>query len=566
MKPVNVLVFALASVPRVPAGLVQRDELVPIVRSNIPLVRTRDGRYGVTVNMSSSNPQTLAFALSTGTGLVSVLGSSCSNCTGSATYDPALSSSARLLAGTQGVSVLGQSTQGNLIREDCTLQKEDGTAWAYPNQTVVVANQSSPIFGGASGLLGLGTNALSSNFNETLFARWLSRNPGRTNFSYGMQLQPLGADGSTEGGVLHWVVPDDSAFQGTMSVKDKLSVGPSDMNLDWVVNLDSFSISTGDLKISKTNERVAIDLFFPGIFLPQSVSRPLFAGIPGSSSQPSSSSPATTAYTVPCDTKVTLDVRFGEFSVTLREDVLVFKNGTTCTSAFEEWNDQGMSEFLFGATFISAVYLVFTISGSNDGSIGFGARAGQATKIHPAAIAGIVIGSVAIVAIIVFTAVLVLRSRRRRRDDSKQENKIEPFGNATMQVDEQRGLLMPQTPTTAGTQGRFNVTPISSPNLSAYTTPFPSANMRQSLVTPLNAAPVVPSTANEINLLAPPPPYSGSSTSSHTRLKYRPSSYHLLLALHRGQPQQIQPVKGMDSSKKNDGVYHECDMPIVSLL
>lgn len=50
-------------------------------------------------------------------------------------YDPALSSSARLLEGTQGVSVLGQSTQGNLIREDCTLQKEDGTAWAYPNQT-----------------------------------------------------------------------------------------------------------------------------------------------------------------------------------------------------------------------------------------------------------------------------------------------------------------------------------------------------------------------------------------------------------------------------------------------
>lgn len=159
---------------------------------------------------------------------------------------------------------------------------------------------------------------------------------------------------------------------------------------------------------------------------------------------------------------------------------------------------------------------VFTISGSNDGSIGFGARAGQATKIHPAAIAGIVIGSVAIVAIIVFTAVLVLRSRRRRRDNSKQENKIEPFGTVTTQVDEQRGLLMPQTPTTAGTQGGFNITPVSSPNPSAYTTPFPSANTRQSFVTPLNAAPAVPSTANEIDLLAPPPPYSGSSTSSHT--------------------------------------------------
>lgn len=53
MKPVNVLVFALAGVPRVLAGLVQRDELIPIVRSNIPLVRTRDGRYGVTVNMVS---------------------------------------------------------------------------------------------------------------------------------------------------------------------------------------------------------------------------------------------------------------------------------------------------------------------------------------------------------------------------------------------------------------------------------------------------------------------------------------------------------------------------------
>ncbi|KAF4605678.1 hypothetical protein EYR40_004467 [Pleurotus pulmonarius] len=518
MKPVNVLVFALASVPRALAGLAQRDELIPIVRSNIPLVRTKDGRYGVTVNMSSSNPQTLTFALSTGTGLVSVLGASCTNCTGSSTYDPALSSSARLLEGTQGVSVLGQSTQGSLVREDCTLQKEDGTAWAYPNQTVVVANQSSPIFGGASGLLGLGTNALSGNFNETLFAGWLSRNPGRTNFSYGMQLQPLGADGSVEeeGGLLHWVVPDDSAFQGTMSVKDKLSVGPSDMNLDWVVNLDSFSISTGDLRISKTNERVAIDPFFLGIFLPQSITRPLFAGIPGSSSQPSSSSPSTTAYTVPCDTKVTLDVTFGEFSVTLREDVLVFKNGTTCTSAFEEWNDQGMSEFLFGATFISAVYLIFTISGPNDGSIGFGARAGQTTKIHPAAIAGIVIGSIAIVAIIVFTAVLVLRSRRRRRDESKQENKIEPFGNVTTQVDEQRGLLMPQTPTTAGTQGGFNITPLSSPNPSAYTTPFPSANTRQSLVTPLNPAPAVLNPGDDIDLLAPPPPYSGSSTSSHT--------------------------------------------------
>ncbi|KAJ8520373.1 hypothetical protein ONZ45_g2812 [Pleurotus djamor] len=507
-------VLALALIPAVFGSVQRRDELPPLVRANIPLVRTADGRYGVTVNMSSSNPSTFLFALSTSTGLISVQGTACDSCTGAPKYDPASSTSARISGGVQTSSVLNQSVQGTVIREDCTLQKDDGSAWAYPNQTIIVTNQTSPIFSSSvSGLLGLGTNTNDGGFNETIFGGWLSRNPGRSNFSYGMKLNPPQQDGSldVEGGLLHWVVPDTSSVQGTISVKDKLSVGPTSINSDWIVGLDSFSTTTGSgTTVSAKDQRVAIDPFFAGIFLPQSIARSIYAGIPGSSRQQAETS-VTAAYTVPCDSKLTVDVQFGDTTVTLKEDVLLLRNGSTCTSVLEEWNDANISEYLFGATFISAVYLIFTINGPENGSIGFGLRQAPSSKIHPAAIAGMVIGSVAIVVIAIFSAVLVVRSRNRRKE-AREEATIQPF-TSTTRTDEQRGLLMPQTPTTADTLGGFNISPMPSPNPSATTTPYSSMNTHthQSLT---NTPMVEISASSPINIdhLAPPPPYSGGSS------------------------------------------------------
>ncbi|KAL0945557.1 hypothetical protein HGRIS_014718 [Hohenbuehelia grisea] len=374
---------------------------------------------------------------------------------------------------------------------------------------------------------------------------------------------------SSDGGLLNWVVPDDNAVQGKLSTKDKVATDSS-VNADWAVVLDKFSFTGASSPvISDNNLKAIIDPFFPGIFLPQSMARAIYAVIPSSSSQPSANA-ETNTWVVPCDTKMQLTVTIGEVTVTLTENALIRSNGTSCISALEEWKDASASEYLFGATFISAVYLIypisllpifpsscqptafgvrntgivlihayptrrpsppisiFTVSGADTGSIGFGLRSRpSSSKLSGGAIAGIVIGSVATIAVAALVVVLLMRMFRKRRnvDDDGQEVKVQPF--VSQRSDEQRGLLVPNTPNSPEAQFSTFV-PISPPPTgythtvspqpsmttlnTAATTHFSSANSRYTLSHVPEMAVAQPMHVVNRDTDSAPPPYSGTNT------------------------------------------------------
>ena len=53
------------------------------------------------------------------------------------------------------------------------------------------------------------------------------------------------ADGSTNGGVIHWVAPDTSAVRGAISTKEIQPLTSTNLNADWEVQVDSFSFKAG---------------------------------------------------------------------------------------------------------------------------------------------------------------------------------------------------------------------------------------------------------------------------------------------------------------------------------
>lgn len=196
------------------------------------------------------------------------------------------------------MTVLNQRAQGKLIKEDCTLRTKNGSTWNYPNQTVVVADSSTfTNSSGISGLIGLGMNS-GGNFSDTVFGGWLGRNPARSNFSYGMQLnKPSGNESTLDGGLLHWITPDTTAYQGdvaykkmqprnttTTSTNAAASNGSTDvtsgagdhtLNADWVLDLDSFAFNagTGTLSQSSSGMKAILDPYYPDIYFPQVFSK-----------------------------------------------------------------------------------------------------------------------------------------------------------------------------------------------------------------------------------------------------------------------------------------------------
>lgn len=54
---------------------------------------------------------------------------------------------------------------------------------------------------------------------------------------------------------------------------------------------------------------------------------------------------------------MSLTVVFGELFITINEDSLITNDGGSCFSILEEWNDANEVEYLFGASFISTIYL-----------------------------------------------------------------------------------------------------------------------------------------------------------------------------------------------------------------
>jgi hypothetical protein len=180
---------------------------------------------------------------------------------------------------------------------------------------------------------------------------------------------------STSGGVLHWLQPDSSFYEGNPTVQTVIS-SPNSTS-DWLVQMNGWTFSSGGKSISSAgqNLQVAVDPYYPNIYIPQDEAQlicklhytqglpqqPLTfllrpdASIPGSS--PQQPSTLSQAFSVPCNTRISFATVFGSQTFILDQSTLVVKQNGTCISAIEAWNDPNNSEYLLGATFISSVYL-----------------------------------------------------------------------------------------------------------------------------------------------------------------------------------------------------------------
>lgn len=61
---------------------------------------------------------------------------------------------------------------------------------------------------------------------------------------------------------------------------------------------------------------------------------------------------------MPCDAKVSLTININAQTFTFDETVLVRQTSSgTCFSGVEGWTDDSVDEYIFGALFVSEVYL-----------------------------------------------------------------------------------------------------------------------------------------------------------------------------------------------------------------
>jgi len=112
------------------------------------------------------------------------------------------------------------------------------------------------------------------------------RNPTHNNFSFGLALNPLDGQ-STDGGIIHWVVPDTSFAEGQISFKDiqptnsTPGIGADNTSQnsngistvvpqgDWAVQLDGWALSAGGTQIGNSTPSTAIiEVFYPNIYFP----------------------------------------------------------------------------------------------------------------------------------------------------------------------------------------------------------------------------------------------------------------------------------------------------------
>ncbi|KAJ7579823.1 aspartic peptidase domain-containing protein [Mycena floridula] len=419
----------------------------PLQTLVVPVTVDENQVYSVQVNMSSATPQKFSFALSTGTGYSMVAGRGCQSCNGVPSYDQSASSSAHTTPGAAKgqISIVGGLANGTLIKEDCTLHEKNGSAWAYPNQTIIVANQSQSIFGpGISGIFGLGTNARDGNFADTVYAGFLRRNPTRTNFTFGMALNRR-KDSSSDGGVLHWVLPDQTAYTGDVAWKNMnpFNSTPSSVSSDWFIEMDGYAFtSSNGPSISKSGLplQTVLDPFFPNIVFPQTETRSIYGSIPGSSIV--SSTDVTNVYSVPCSTTMTLNLTFGSITTTLTENDLIQNQNDQCFSVMEEWSNINDPSYLLGSSLISTIYLIFAITSDTNAALGVAQRSQAAARsFKTAAIVGLTLGLVASVILLGLGIFFGIRWYRRRRANLVQQ--IQPFQTNTREA---TGLLTASSP------------------------------------------------------------------------------------------------------------------------
>lgn len=441
----------------------------PPARIDIPLLFDSSGRYIIPVGMSPGpHVQNFNFTLATSTGLTSVAGTGCSSCSGVSLYNQSASTSAKSLDLSDEVSLVSGAFSGTVIKENCDMKTSNGSSWNYPNQTIVVANQqnSSSVFAhGVSGIIGLGTNRISTpttgnnftaGFNDTIFGEWLQRNLDQDAFQFGMSLNPpvltptsassqaVASPTSTSAGTLHWLQPDSSAYNTQQivykNVENNSSVTyASGSQPDWSVVLDGWEFQGTDTIETQQEFMASVDPYYTDIYFPMQQAQIINAAISGSSLQTGLSSLGTQseAWTVPCDAEFSLTVIIGSQKFTLDQSALVINLGNNvCVSGIEAWTDTSIDEYLLGALFIQKFYLVFSISRNGTDTVGFAPRAVVSKGSKRGAIIGGTVGGVVGVFLLGLAAFFFIRSRHDRAElkhtiaeveEHKAANAVEPF-------------------------------------------------------------------------------------------------------------------------------------------
>ncbi|KAK0232884.1 aspartic peptidase domain-containing protein [Armillaria fumosa] len=463
--------FSLA----VSSRLRRRDDDDEYMTVTVP-VGIDNGSYTVRVVMSTgASAQHFSFGLTTSTGYITVAGTSCQTCGGVQPYNRTESTTATDLTGGQNVAIIGgASADGNLITENCGLQKTDGQEWSYANQTIVVANQSNSMFSpGISGILGLGPNSRDGNFNATVFGGYLSGQPAGENFTYGMALSP-NTGSSNDGGYLHLIHPDPSYYQGNVAWKEMQTFNTSSLDTDFYINLDSWTLTTANGNVSRSGNLVtAIDPVYDALVLPQQDASVLYASISGAAV--AGNTPSTNIYSIPCDTQMRMIFTINDLAVSLDESTLVVNQNGQCTGVIQQWSSPLATEYLLGSSFLSSVYVIVSIWNATTGTVGFAQRNIGNTNggLSTGAIVGIAVGSAAFAVLVLIACILIYRAIRKRR--VRKDSFGSPSGGYKEPVYSGGAVLDPPpdwvvTPFTPDTNST------ASPPISSYTHIFPSGN------------------------------------------------------------------------------------------
>ncbi|KAI0638835.1 acid protease [Trametes polyzona] len=460
----------------------------PPQRLNIPLLLSPGGRPMMGVGMSSGQVQNFNFTFTTSLGYTAVASKKCSDCSDTPLYDISLSSSARALNGQSALSLGSGSFKGSLMKEDCTIYISNGSTWAYPNQTVVLMDsqdQTSPFEQSVSGLLGLGTlkkpttaAGFSAGFDDGLYGQYYLRNPDASNFTFGLDLKPspvIPGNGSSlrigpgaasladsNVGTVHWLQPDQSVYKADQvqwrPAQDSITSGylANNTQPDLTVQLDGWTAKVGSESASFQQPiLVNVDPYYPGIYMPMQQAQLIHATIPGSQLTSMSTIPGQTkAWTVPCNTQVQFTVLIGQQGFTVDQSILVVDQGDgECVSLIEGFTDSSVTQYIFGQTFISQLYLIFNIPKDGTSIVGFAPRAVSSPKSRD--IGAIVGGTVGGVAGVVALGLLAFFLIRRRQDDS--------FFRRAAELEEEHKVASTVEPYTLGAHAHTPALPGSPP-------------------------------------------------------------------------------------------------------
>ena len=243
-----------------------------------------------------------------------------------------------------------------------------------------------------------------------------------------------------------------------------------------------------------------------------------------------------------CSTSIAFTVTLGDYKFKLDQSILVRRDSDrTCYSALVGWADPSIETFLFGSTFISNTYLyvvqsrgiipvhthfairIFVMNRSGPHSIGF-ANLRSGPKISKGAIGGIVAASVIALICAVALIWVLLRQRKKRRSQEKEERSI---------VSWRPWSLSSAYPQTLNSARNDIETDALAPDSSVLTSPNPpsgvgpaafsvarngnlSVNQRMSLQSPISPTTTqpgagVPSSISDMFIVEPydvaPPPY-----------------------------------------------------------